>query len=112
LGSLKGVNTDTDLGIPGWHRGRIPDARLPDGGRAAVVGDVNDGWAVALCQLFHECNAVGGGSPYFSGAAETIRRDSLVGDLIDLVREPGGVSNPAYHGYLDLGLGYLPFGPP
>jgi alkylation response protein AidB-like acyl-CoA dehydrogenase len=40
------------------------DVQLP---ATAVVGEVNDGWAVASRQLFHERNAVGGGSPYVSG---------------------------------------------
>ncbi len=33
----------------------------------AVVGQVNEGWAVASRQLVHERTAVGGGSPYMSG---------------------------------------------
>ena len=33
-----------------------------------VVGEVNDGWTVASRLLFHERDAVGGGSPYVSGA--------------------------------------------
>jgi len=40
------------------------DVRLPP---ESVVGDVNDGWTVALALLAHERNAVGGGSPYVSG---------------------------------------------
>jgi len=40
------------------------DVRLPPD---SVVGEVNDGWTVALALLAHERNAVGGGSPYISG---------------------------------------------
>ncbi len=40
------------------------DVRLPPD---SVVGDVNDGWTVALALLADERNAVGGGSPYVSG---------------------------------------------
>jgi alkylation response protein AidB-like acyl-CoA dehydrogenase len=40
------------------------DVVLPD---SYVVGDVGGGWAVASRQLFHERNAMGGGSPYVSG---------------------------------------------
>jgi alkylation response protein AidB-like acyl-CoA dehydrogenase len=40
------------------------DVRLPPN---SVIGDVNDGWTVALALLAHERNAVGGGSPYVSG---------------------------------------------
>ncbi|MFJ3774587.1 acyl-CoA dehydrogenase family protein [Streptomyces sp. NPDC090075] len=41
------------------------DVRLP---ASSVVGLVDDGWTVASRQLFHERNAVGGGSPYVSGS--------------------------------------------
>lgn len=34
---------------------------------ADVLGDVDDGWTVALRLLVHERRAVGGGSPYLSG---------------------------------------------
>ena len=33
-----------------------------------VVGEVDDGWTVASRLLFHERDAVGGGSPYTSGS--------------------------------------------
>ena len=36
-------------------------------GDDAVVGDVNDGWAVASRQMYHERRAVGGGSEFSSG---------------------------------------------
>src|SRR4051812_13901716 len=36
-------------------------------GDDAVVGEVNDGWAVASRQLYHERRAVGGGSEFASG---------------------------------------------
>jgi alkylation response protein AidB-like acyl-CoA dehydrogenase len=62
---------------------------------SAVVGEINGGWAVASRQLFHERNAVGGGSPYFSGPAPTSRRASSVDDLIDLVRHTGRADDPA-----------------
>jgi alkylation response protein AidB-like acyl-CoA dehydrogenase len=56
---------------------------------SAVVGEINGGWAVASRQLFHERNAVGGGSHYLSGPAVPSRRKSPTGDLIDLVRRTG-----------------------
>ena len=61
---------------------------------SAVVGEINGGWAVASRQLFHERNAVGGGSPYFSGPVPTSRRASSVDDLIDLVRRTGRADDP------------------
>ncbi|MBE1536873.1 acyl-CoA dehydrogenase family protein [Actinomadura algeriensis] len=37
---------------------------------SAVVGEVGGGWTVASRQLFHERNALGGGSPFVSGRGE------------------------------------------
>jgi alkylation response protein AidB-like acyl-CoA dehydrogenase len=53
-----------------------------------VVGEVNGGWAVASRQLFHERNAVGGGSPYVSGGGPP-RRGPGTQALIDMVRATG-----------------------
>jgi alkylation response protein AidB-like acyl-CoA dehydrogenase len=53
-----------------------------------VVGEVNGGWAVASRQLFHERNAVGGGSPYTSGGGQR-RRGPGTSSLIDMVRATG-----------------------
>jgi alkylation response protein AidB-like acyl-CoA dehydrogenase len=54
-----------------------------------VVGEVNGGWAVASRQLFHERNAVGGGSPYVSGTVAAPRRGPGTRALIDVVRATG-----------------------
>lgn len=61
---------------------------------SAVVGEVGGGWAVASRQLFHERNAVGGGSPYFSGARAEGRRGTETDALIDLVRRTGRADDP------------------
>ncbi|WP_405836633.1 acyl-CoA dehydrogenase family protein [Streptomyces sp. NBC_01518] len=61
---------------------------------SAVVGEVGGGWAVASRQLFHERNAVGGGSPYFSGARAEGRRGTETDPLIDLVRRTGRADDP------------------
>lgn len=53
----------------------------------AVLGEVNDGWAVASRQLFHERSAMGGGSPYFSGARPRIGGEVV--DLVELARQTG-----------------------
>jgi alkylation response protein AidB-like acyl-CoA dehydrogenase len=55
---------------------------------ANVVGEVNGGWAVASRQMFHERNAVGGGSPYTSGGGQR-RRGPGTSSLIDMVRATG-----------------------
>jgi alkylation response protein AidB-like acyl-CoA dehydrogenase len=62
---------------------------------SAVVGEVNGGWAVASRQLFHERNAMGGGSPYLSGPAPGSRRASPVQELIGAVRRAGRAGDPA-----------------
>jgi alkylation response protein AidB-like acyl-CoA dehydrogenase len=54
-----------------------------------VVGEVNGGWAVASRQLFHERNAVGGGSPYVSGGVGPPRRGPGTHALLDMVRATG-----------------------
>src|SRR5580692_4833467 len=61
---------------------------------ANVVGEVNGGWSVASRQLFHERNAVGGGSPYVSGGTGRLRRGPGVGALIDMVRDSGRSDDP------------------
>jgi alkylation response protein AidB-like acyl-CoA dehydrogenase len=58
----------------------------------AVVGEVNGGWATASRQLFHERNAVGGGSPYVSGSGE--RNGSAPPDLRALARDTGQLDDP------------------
>jgi alkylation response protein AidB-like acyl-CoA dehydrogenase len=42
----------------------LTDVRIPDRYR---VGDIDDGWTVGTRWMFHERNAMGGGSPYTSG---------------------------------------------
>ncbi len=59
-----------------------------------VVGEVNGGWSVASRQMFHERNAVGGGSPYVSGGEGRMRRGPGVGALIDMVQDTGRSGDP------------------
>jgi alkylation response protein AidB-like acyl-CoA dehydrogenase len=61
---------------------------------ASVVGEINGGWSVASRQMFHERNAVGGGSPYVSGGMGRMRRGPGVGALIDMVRDTGRSDDP------------------
>jgi alkylation response protein AidB-like acyl-CoA dehydrogenase len=60
-----------------------------------VVGEVNDGWTVATRLLYHERDAVGGGSPYISGLSGS-RGDhgTSRGDLIELARSVGRAKDP------------------
>ena len=68
----------------------MTDLRVPDCDR---VGEVDQGWTVGTRWMFHEQNAMGGGSPYVSGplrraSGGTDRRDPLV----ELARKPPGAS--------------------
>jgi alkylation response protein AidB-like acyl-CoA dehydrogenase len=56
----------------------LTDVRVPDTDR---VGEVDDGWTVGTRWMFHERNAMGGGSPYLSGPRMRMEgpgRDMLV----------------------------------
>jgi alkylation response protein AidB-like acyl-CoA dehydrogenase len=60
---------------------------------SAVVGEVNGGWAVASRQLFHERNAVGGGSPYVSGRGHP--RSVTRATPLDVARAGSRATDPA-----------------
>jgi len=64
-----------------------------------VVGEINGGWAVASRQLFHERNAVGGGSPYVSGGhvsggGRGPRRGTPASALRELAHRTGQSGDP------------------
>jgi alkylation response protein AidB-like acyl-CoA dehydrogenase len=60
-----------------------------------VIGQVNDGWTVASRLLYHERDAVGGGSPYVSGLATGHSgQGGLRSDLADLARSTGTDHDP------------------
>ena len=65
------------------------DLELPDD---AVVGAVNDGWAVASRQMFHERRAVGGGSEFASGIGSEGATDQPV-DYVALLEATGQTHN-------------------
>jgi alkylation response protein AidB-like acyl-CoA dehydrogenase len=65
------------------------DVVLPE---SAVVGEVGGGWTVASRQLFHERNAVGGGSPYVSGSGRIRRMVHLT--PIEVARSSGRTADP------------------
>jgi alkylation response protein AidB-like acyl-CoA dehydrogenase len=71
----------------------IDDVEVPV---SNVIGEINGGWAVASRQLFHERNAVGGGSPYVSGGprAGSTRRAAPMSVLTQLARRTGQASDP------------------
>ena len=70
----------------------MTDLRVPDSDR---VGEVDQGWTVGTRWMFHERNAMGGGSPYVSGPMRragggTDRRDPLV----ELASKTGRLDDP------------------
>ncbi|HEX3459614.1 MAG TPA: acyl-CoA dehydrogenase family protein [Acidimicrobiales bacterium] len=62
---------------------------------ADVIGEVNDGWTVASRLLYHERNAVGGGSPFVSGLPNAGgNHGGQRTDLLDLARATGQADDP------------------
>jgi alkylation response protein AidB-like acyl-CoA dehydrogenase len=61
-------------------------------GDDAVVGEVNDGWAVASRQMFHERRAVGGGSEFSSGIGAEGETDQPV-DYVALLKATSQTDN-------------------
>ena len=61
-------------------------------GDDAVVGEVNDGWAVASRQMYHERRAVGGGSEFASGIGAEGETDQPV-DYVALLAATGQTDN-------------------
>src|SRR5262249_53101958 len=69
----------------------LTDVRVPDSDR---IGEVDQGWTVGTRWMFHEKNAVGGGSPYVTGgmfAAATAEADTR---MIELARTMGHLDDP------------------
>jgi alkylation response protein AidB-like acyl-CoA dehydrogenase len=64
----------------------MTDLRVPDCDR---VGDVDDGWTVCTRWMFHERNAVSGGSPYVSGGLASDGDDIQTKQLVALARMTG-----------------------
>lgn len=60
------------------------DVRIP---HANVVGDVNDGWRLAKVTLTNERVSLSGGGALWGNGPDA-------GDLLDVVRSAGGVSDP------------------
>jgi alkylation response protein AidB-like acyl-CoA dehydrogenase len=70
----------------------MTDLRVPDADR---VGQIDDGWTVGRRWMFHERNAMGGGSPYTSGPAPGHRTEHGEQDpLVALARQGGRQDDP------------------
>jgi alkylation response protein AidB-like acyl-CoA dehydrogenase len=63
------------------------DARVP---HENVIGEVNDGWGVAVTTLAHERNSLGAGGMGGAGGGEMIGRPELTARVGDLVGGGGG----------------------
>jgi alkylation response protein AidB-like acyl-CoA dehydrogenase len=62
---------------------------------ADALGGINDGWTVASRLLFHERDAVGGGSPYSSGLGMgNASKGGQRSDLENLARDTGQSDDP------------------
>jgi alkylation response protein AidB-like acyl-CoA dehydrogenase len=68
----------------------ITDVRVPDSDR---IGEIDQGWTVGTRWMFHERNAVGGGSPYVSGAWSAEGGAATEDPLFALARHTGQLSN-------------------
>ncbi|MGH2687038.1 MAG: acyl-CoA dehydrogenase family protein, partial [Actinomycetota bacterium] len=70
----------------------MTDVRVPDTDR---IGDVDDGWTIGRRWMFHERNAMGGGSPYVSGPAPGHRVEAAREDpYVALARATGRLDDP------------------
>jgi alkylation response protein AidB-like acyl-CoA dehydrogenase len=69
----------------------MTDLRVNDENR---VGEVDDGWTIGTRWMFHERNAVGGGSPYVTGLRFGGGGRGAGDLLVDLARSAGRESDP------------------
>ena len=65
---------------------------MPDSDR---VGDVDQGWTVGTRWMFHEKNAMGGGSPFVTGdLAATGGQQTSADPMVELARATGRFDDP------------------
>ena len=90
-----GIDVRRIMMVNGWNefcQEFFDDVAVPVGD---LVGTVNDGWTVASRLLFHERDAMGGGSPFTSGALRGQGDgDSDRNQLVELVRALGTGADP------------------
>ncbi len=90
-----GIDVRRIMMVNGWNefcQEFFDDVAIP---AENLVGEVNDGWTVASRLLFHERDAVAGGSPFTSGVVGG-RGDHSGGrnELVELVRSLGTGHDP------------------
>jgi alkylation response protein AidB-like acyl-CoA dehydrogenase len=69
----------------------ITDLRVPDSDR---VGEVDQGWTVGTRWMFHEKNAMGGGSPYVTGTLGGRRQQDADDPMVALAQATGRFDDP------------------
>src|SRR5438094_625927 len=69
----------------------LTDLRVPDSDR---VGEVDQGWTVGTRWMFHEKNAMGGGSPYVTGSMYSNRNADDADPMVELARATGHLDDP------------------
>jgi alkylation response protein AidB-like acyl-CoA dehydrogenase len=69
----------------------MTDLRVDDSNR---VGEIDEGWTIGTRWMFHERNAMGGGSPYVSGPWLGEFGGTTGDSLIGLARSTGRISDP------------------
>jgi alkylation response protein AidB-like acyl-CoA dehydrogenase len=92
--SLPGITVNTIRMVDGTEEfceEFFDDVVVPHG---CLLGEPNDGWTVASRLLFHERQAVGGGSPYNFNRPRSARRSARGVDLLDLARRHGRTTDP------------------
>src|SRR5262249_46040277 len=71
----------------------MTDVRVPDSDR---VGEVDQGWTVGTRWMFHEKNAMGGGSPFVTGSLHAALAERRA-PSVHLARPPGRAHDPHTH---------------
>lgn len=92
--SLPGITVNTIKMVDGtaeFCEEFFDDVPVP---HSCLLGQPNDGWTVASRLLFHERQAVGGGSPYNFNRPKTARKSQRGSDLVDVVRRAGRADDP------------------
>jgi len=69
----------------------MTDVRVPDSDR---VGEVDQGWTVGTRWMFHEKNAMGGGSPYVTGTFHQNGGVEAGDPVVKLAKATGRVDDP------------------
>jgi alkylation response protein AidB-like acyl-CoA dehydrogenase len=91
-----GIEVQRIMMVNGWNefcQEFFDDVAIPE---ENIVGALNDGWTVASRLLYHERDAVGGGSKFISGSSgHRGAQGAGRGDLVDLAHATRSTQDPA-----------------